>query len=259
MIEMRESWLSGVAVWRDDLLAAIGFLTRFPLASASQSWVSGRVYRAFPLAGVLIGIVGGTLYGLAVLVGLPPLVAAFFALAGIAVLTGALHEDGLADVADGFGGGGTAERRLEIMRDSRTGAFGALALVFTVGLKVSALAALADPWVVLSAMAAAAAASRAVFPGVIFFLDPARADGLGRASGIPDRETMILTIALGAALALFFLGPLVGTVALLAAAAAVALLALLARRMVGGFTGDVLGAAQQVAEIAILLAVVGMA
>src|ERR1700760_415860 len=129
--------------WRDEFLAAFTFLTRLPLGSAhtdvpppSLADASG----AFPLVGLVIGAIGGIAYAIASALALPALAAALIAIAATALITGALHEDGLADTADGFGGGATREMKLEIMRDSRIGTFGVLALIFSIGLRAIAIA-----------------------------------------------------------------------------------------------------------------------
>ena len=128
----------------DQLWVAIGFMTRLPVpyreAPLAQSvW-------AFPLAGAVVGALSGLVLWGALTLGLTPLVAAFLALAASALVTGALHEDGLADCADGFWGGYTPERRLEIMRDSRSGAYGVLALIMGTGIKAALIAELATYW-----------------------------------------------------------------------------------------------------------------
>ncbi len=111
-----------------DLRTATAFMTRLPVGAPEGGDLAAACW-AFPVAGLLIGAIAGGLLAAAWTFGAPPLVAALLALAAMAALTGALHEDGLADTADGLGGG-SPERKLEIMRDSRVGAFGVLALVF---------------------------------------------------------------------------------------------------------------------------------
>jgi adenosylcobinamide-GDP ribazoletransferase len=128
-----------------------------------------------------------------------------------------------------------------------------LALVFSVGLRAAALAALADPGRVAAALVAAHAASRTGLPLVLRALDPARADGVGALAGRPEAGTTCTTAAIGAAIALVALGVGAGVAALIFAGAAMALTAGLARRRIGGYTGDVLGAVEQVGEIVMLL------
>ena len=241
--------------WRDTRLAA-AFLTRLPLApeGAGSGKALADAARAFPIVGAAVGLAAGAALSVASWLGLHPLACALVGLAVAALVTGALHEDGLADVADGFGGGRTRAAKLKIMRDSRIGAYGVLALVFSVGLRAAALAGLPGPGSAVLALMAAGAASRAVLPMVMHRLEPARRDGLAVGAGRPTREDALTSALLGAALVLLFLGPAAGAATVIAAAAAAALVAAQARRQVGGSTGDVLGAVQQVAETAALLA-----
>src|SRR5439155_151891 len=177
-----------------------------------------------------------------------PVAALIGLIAGLAV-TGAFHEDGLADTADGFGGGHDRETKLAIMRDSRQGTFGILALLLSLGLRAAALGAIGEPIHAGLALVAAHAASRGALPLTMRLLRPARADGLGAMAGTPSLAVAVVAAALGIAIALAALGPARGAGALVIGAAAVALTAMLARRQIGGYTGDVLGAFQQIGEI----------
>src|SRR4051812_14340659 len=116
--------------WRDDLIVAATFLTRVPLHAIVQPHDPraslAQALRAFPLIGALIGLAAGLVYAAAGLLGLAPLAAALVAIGASIALTGALHEDGLADCADGFGGGRERDAKLAIMRDSRIGTYGVL-------------------------------------------------------------------------------------------------------------------------------------
>lgn len=244
----------------DDFATATALLTRLPAGTGAvprgtaEPGAVAAAGWAFPLVGAGIGGVGALAYLFAIVLGLGAGPAALLAvLAGIA-LTGALHEDGLADTADGFGGGRTPDQKLAIMRDSRHGTFGILALVFSVGLRAAALAALTDPLHAGLALIAAHAASRGALPAAMRLLAPARPDGLGAAAGRPSLAVAVAAPVTGAVLALAVLGPRPGVLALLLAGGAVALAAMLARRQIGGYTGDVLGAFQQTGEIVMLLA-----
>ncbi|WP_420403074.1 adenosylcobinamide-GDP ribazoletransferase [Nisaea sp.] len=243
--------------WADDLAHAAMFLTRLPVPSPVRAdrplmhagW-------AFPLIGLVTGALGGAALWIAAWAGLPLLAAALCALAVTALITGALHEDGLADLADGFGGAGTKARKVEIMRDSRVGSYGVLALILATGLKAAALAsiAVAAPWLAAVAFTAAQILGRTAILPIAYFLAPATADGLGTGAGRPKAVTTGLCIALGTLLA-FSLLPGIGFVAALPAAALAAVAtALLARRQIGGYTGDVLGGSEQVVECLVLLA-----
>jgi len=240
--------------WLADVHLAASFLTRLPLPSPRyREGGLAAAMAAFPLIGGGIGALCGLVFALAWLV-LPHLAAALLALLAGVVLTGALHEDGLADLADGLGARGGRERRLEVMRDSRTGAFGVLALLFSVGLRAAALAAAPTAWAGLGALVAAGALARAALPAVMQVLPPARADGLGASAGVPDASVAARAAVLALVLAVIGLGPLPALAALAAALMAAGAIGWLARRAIGGFTGDVLGAVSQAVEMAVLLA-----
>ena len=242
-----------------DLRAALALLTRLPVRADGAARARGaRAAWAWPLAGAGVGALAGLAGWAALAAGLPAAVAAGLVLTVQVVVTGALHEDGLADVADGFWGGWTPERRLEIMRDSRIGAYGALALVLGVGLRWAALAALA-PSALLFAPIAAGALSRAGMAAVMAALAPARPGGLAASVGRPSPVTAALAGALGLVVAGLAVGPPAAFLAALAVAAAAAGMAALARAKLGGQTGDVLGAAQQAGELAVLVALAAAA
>ncbi|MDP6786273.1 MAG: adenosylcobinamide-GDP ribazoletransferase [Rhodospirillales bacterium] len=245
----------------DDARIATAFLTRLPLVLASPPG-PGRLARAswaFPIVGLIAGLAGGTVYGAVHWLGLPPLLAAVFAVAAQIVLTGALHEDAIADVADGLGGGATPERKLDLMRDSRIGTFGALALMSVFAARLAAVSALAKPELVIAALVAAGAASRASMAAVMGMMPPARGDGLGFRAGRPRPGTVATALIIAAVLSLLALGPLTGTAGLAGAAAGAAAIASIAWRQIGGHTGDVLGASQQAAEVLCLSVIVAVA
>ena len=241
--------------WGRDIAVAGAFLTRLPFRPKGPTGMAdlGPASRAFPLIGLIVGGLAGGLMWLAAAADLHPLACGFVGLAAAAGLTGALHEDGLADFADGIGAR-DRPRRLEIMRDSRIGTFGVLALIFTTGIKAALLAGFLGPGLAWAALLAAAVLSRAVMPALMYRLAPARADGLGHASGRPDGAGVLTALGLAAAAAFACLGPAAGALALGMAACAAGIVGWLARRRLGGYTGDVLGAAQQAAEAAVLIA-----
>jgi adenosylcobinamide-GDP ribazoletransferase len=168
-------------------------------------------------------------------------------------ITGCLHEDGLADIADGFGGGATRERKLEIMRDSRIGTYGVCALVLSFMLRVSALASLHDPALVFAALIAAHAAARAGLPAFMRWVPPARIDGISADAGAPPMASVSVAIVLGVAALGICLGVMTGLIALITLACLHGLMAWLCRCQIQGQTGDVLGAVEQISEIAVLL------
>ncbi|SNS46649.1 adenosylcobinamide-GDP ribazoletransferase [Tropicimonas sediminicola] len=234
-----------------DVALATALLTRLPVPVPAEhaSTRGAAAAWAYPLAGLPVALAaGGLALGLMAL-GLPPAFAAGMALAVQVVLTGAMHEDGLADSADGLWGGWTRERRLEIMKDSRIGSYGVLALVLAIGLRWSLLAALGP--LLLAPLLGAALLSRAAMTGVMAALPNARTDGLSRSIGRPGAGAAVLAMALALGLSLALLGPQALLLAALAGLASLACAAL-ARAKLGGQTGDILGATQQVAEIVTL-------
>ncbi len=244
------------AAWLADIRTALGFLTRCPVGAGGGDLA--RAARLFPVVGALVGLAGGILYTIALWLGLPHLLAAAAAIGGTLLLTGALHEDGLADLADGFGGGTDAAAKLAIMKDSRIGTFGVLALGLSLLARVAALAAL-GPQVGVGALIAAHALGRAGLPLVMAREPLARDTGLAVAAGRPRESDALVAIGLGALLALLALGWLGGLLAILIAAVATFGLARFARRQIGGYTGDVLGAIEQICELAVLAAAAALA
>jgi len=237
--------------WLDDLGAAAAFLTRVPVPPRDAPFNLARAYRAFPLVGAAIGAAIGVVDLVLLRVGLPAIAAAALALGAGALLTGALHEDGLADVADGFGGGRDKAAKLEVMRDSRLGTYGVLVLLTAFVTKVGALAALPRGHVILGLMAthALARAPLAVLAGTMLY---AR-EGLAASVGRPDRAACTAAVLVAVVVALLALPVGTALVAILVTAGSAACFAMIAQRQIGGQTGDVLGAAEQVCEIAVLV------
>lgn len=243
----------------DELRGALQLLSRLPVWR--QRGVSvpplAHCIWAFPVAGAVVGAVGAVAYGIvAGWGGASPALAAVVALVAVVLATGALHEDGLADTADGLGGGRTRERKLEIMRDSRIGTYGATALILGFAWRGAALAAIGDPWTVAGALIGCGALSRAAILVVLARLRPARADGLGATVAAPDERV----VAAGLAIA-FVIGSasLPGAAILILPLTAVVVafaVTVTAKRQLGGHTGDILGATQQLSEWAMLLALV---
>lgn len=240
-----------------SLLVALRFLTRLPLPRVEvRAGDLRRAAPAFPVVGLVVaGIVVAVRAGAGPFLG--SLVGTILAIAvGIAV-TGALHEDGLADAADGLWGGWDPARRLEIMRDSRIGVYGVVALVGALGLRVAVLAplALADFAVaVLCAHVLAAAAMTLVGHA----LPAASTTGSGaQATGRQSAAALTAVAVVCTATAVLALG-LSGLAVLVWAGAVAAGCAALARRRLGGVTGDILGASNVVVHVAVLLAVAGL-
>lgn len=244
-----------------DLALAAAFLTRLSVPARWQSGGDGALARAmgwFPLIGFSVGVAAGGLAALARLAGLPPLPAAVVAVASAELIAGGLHSDGLCDFADGLAAGGDVERRLAVMRESATGAHGLLALLLVVLAQVAALASLAAPWLLVAAMAAAAALGRAGLVAVAATLPAASEQGLAAQAGRPGRGGVLAALASAGLVSYIVLpGWLAPTAGLVAAAAGSGLVAGLARAMLGGISGDGLGATAQMAATFALLALAG--
>lgn len=221
-------------------------LTRLPVGRLSEPVPTlSEAAWAFPLVGLLTGGAGWVTLTAAVAVGFSPYLAALAALAAIVWLTGALHEDGLADFADGMGGGRDAAHCLDIMRDSRIGSYGVVALIFVTVFKVTALAEIPQNEL-LAVLLFLGVASRVSMLAVLVWLPSARADGLGHSATGPHTGAL-----LPGATALLLIAILLGPQALviiLGMALGTAVVALIAYRRIRGQTGDVLGATQLISE-----------
>lgn len=255
--------------WR-NLRIAVAFLTCLPVAPRSPIRIDDAVAADedvapgiagatihFPLIGGLIGGCGGLALLLVFDLGLHPLACALIGLATMALLTGALHEDGLADFCDGLGGGRDREHKLAIMHDSAIGGFGALALVFAVAIKAAVLSGLFSPYDAATSLVAAGALSRTPLPAMLRWLPRARDSGLAAAAGRPSMVCVVGAWVVATAIAFLSVEWWAAPILLAAAAAAGLVVAWLAHRHLGGITGDGLGAAQVLAELAVLIAIAG--
>ena len=249
---MSETWLQDRI---DELKASLVFCTRLPLlgTTAIGGGALAKAAWAFPLVGVLIGLIAAAIYGIAHRAGVPAWPAAALSVAATLFVTGCLHEDGLADTADGFGGGKTREQKLDIMRDSRIGTYGVCALILALLFRVGALASFFSAASVGWALLASHAGARASMMALMFLVPPARRDGLSSDAGQPPIESAAAAAGLGFLFVAICLGPLRAIVALVLVSVVIALMAWLSRKQIGGQTGDVLGAVEQVSEIVILL------
>ena len=241
---------------RVDLPAALGLLTRLPIAvdgaramdrGAASAW-------AYPLVGVVLGVILAAATSLMLALGIPSGIVAGLVLAGSVVMTGAMHEDGLADSADGLWGGWDKARRLEIMKDSHIGVYGVCAIALSLLIRWLALVVIVSLGAYWVAFITAGAVSRAAMVVLMAALPNARDSGLSRTVGRPTSATMWLALALAVGFTL-----LCGYLWIIPVAMATTLLcALIARVKIGGQTGDILGATQQLVEMAVLIAIVVM-
>ena len=244
-----------------DLLACIRFYSRLPVpvfafeGKPHEMLDFSRAVRMLPLAGAIIALPAALVLLLTSEIGLAPSLVAGFTLAASVLTTGAFHEDGLADTADGFGGGSTIDRKLEIMRDSRIGSYGGVALVLALLLRWAALVTLLGDGAIAAAACwiALAGLTRTFALAPLALLPPARRDGAAYAAAQPDAGAlcvaallalMMLSIAFAAGMNLL---P-IGFAAVMALGGSLAVTWLSARQ-IKGQTGDVAGAAQQVAEV----------
>lgn len=238
-----------------DILAALNLLTRLPVPQPDWETVqTARAAWAYPLVGLVAAMPSIALGYLAWTIGFGPMVTAAIMLIAQTFVTGAMHEDGLADCVDGFWGGWEKDRRLEIMRDSHIGAYGVLALVAVFALKWSALSTLLTAgqpiwiWAVLGVM------SRGTMVWIMGALPHARDDGLSVKTGRPPIASVYVALGLSVLAAVAAPGFSVFALCLGGAIGAIAVGGL-ARIKIGGQTGDVLGATQQVSEVCLLLAI----
>ena len=239
-----------------SLLAALQFLTRVPIRLRREPSLAKTV-AWFPVAGAIVGAsVGGVAAGMWHLTS--PLIAAAVAVAVGLLITGAFHEDGLGDVADAFGGGWTIERRLEILKDSRHGTYGVAAICTSIVVRIISLGALPGPLDMFTAAVAAHTMARVAAVGLAGSMQLATNTGLGADYG---RSTTPLRAGVGCAAGTAITVVAIGWWAAPLTAAAVVAAAgtgLLARRKIGGINGDVLGAAEQVAECLCLVVLGGL-
>lgn len=240
-----------------DIWAAFSLLTRLPVPvdharagsrGAASAW-------AFPIVGLIVGAGAGLMAMIGGWLGLPVGMVAASALAFLAVVTGGMHEDGLADFADSMGGS-SIERRLEIMKDSRIGAYGVIALSVTILARWSGITELSG-WTLVFTLAAIGATSRATMVLLMHTMRPARKSGLSAGVGKPDRSTVLVSVAIGFVSCVFLTG-FSGVILFALIFASTLPVYWIANKSLGGQTGDVLGTAQQFAEIAGLAAAIAL-
>jgi adenosylcobinamide-GDP ribazoletransferase len=251
-----------VRIWYEFRIC-MGFLTRLPVFSTEFSGKTtlAQASWAFSLVGLAVGLFGVILLWLLQWLGAPDSVAVLLALAGVMVVTGGLHEDGLADTADGFGAMADQDRKLEIMHDSRIGSFGVLALIISVGVRWASMVALID--VSFSALVygflAATSLSRGVLPCIMRNAPQARRDGLSVDAGIPESQPATVALFVGLVVLIIAIGFWNSVLTVILGAIVLIAFLWMAKKQIGGQTGDVLGASQQITEAMILIAATGVA
>jgi len=242
----------------DDLIMALRFFSRLPTGDRPHERPDlGRIAMALPLASLVMGLIPIMLLG-GVWLGLPPYFAAALSVAAMVLVGGGMMEDALADAADGLFGGSTRERRLEILKDSRHGTYGVAALCLFLLLRVTAIGSVAaiNPLAAAGLWLAANIAGRSGGLWVAVALPPARAEGASAAAGTLPRSRFFIGATLATLLVFVIGAPASSLLGVIAALFVVALVALgwtmLCRRLVGGQTGDLIGAAGGLGEIAAL-------
>jgi adenosylcobinamide-GDP ribazoletransferase len=238
-----------------DIAAAFMLLTRIPVPwnrISKQAPDLGASLWAYPLVGGGVGGLGALIFVACQMLSLSDPIAVIIALCGAIFATGAFHEDGLADVADGLGGGIDRTCKLDIMRDSRIGTYGGLALLLAIFLKIAGLTSISVD-MIPSAFIVAAIVSRLMIVFTLKIFSPARKDGLSTQTGKPTLARIGIACLLSGLSLLILTGVQVGAFVFLSAFLAMAIMGLIANRQVGGFTGDALGAVQQLSELAIIL------
>ncbi|MEO0636640.1 MAG: adenosylcobinamide-GDP ribazoletransferase [Pseudomonadota bacterium] len=252
-----------------DVLSVAAFFSRLPFWSlreridqAAPAEPLGRLAWAFPLAGLLAALPAVLVLAILGQTSLPAPTLATLFVATMMASTGALHEDGLADLCDGLGGGRTRERKLEIMRDSTIGTYGALGLIVGVLLRIMALASLiaaSSAVLVGIGYAGIAGISRAAMLRQWRTSQPARADGLARSQGTPSASGVATAFAVAVMIAIFLVAPVFGilptALSLVISAAGVLALCRACDKQLGGYTGDTLGAGQQIVETSCLVCI----
>jgi adenosylcobinamide-GDP ribazoletransferase len=240
-----------------EVRLCLGFLTRIPVFSVEYSGHSSLASAAwaFPLVGVIVGLVGAIVLWLTDMFGLAAQLSALLAMTFMTILTGALHEDGLADTADGFGTTGDAEKRLSVMHDPHIGVFGMVALIVVLSGRWLALGDLvaisfSDG---IAALIAATAISRGILPFVMHSLPNARTEGLSFTAGRPEARSAWIALAISGVIGLFAFGFGGTIVVLLVAGLVTFVITQMAKKLINGQNGDVLGAIQQVVEVAVLV------
>ena len=243
-----------------ETVAAFALLTRLPVGLIPVPWTRELRHAAwaYPLAGAAVGLIGGVTYWIVHDLGVPPVLAAIFAIFATILATGALHEDGLVDAADGLGGK-SPQDRLAIMRDHRIGTYGAIALVLSLGIRISAVAYLAEPALVIGALIASGAASRAAATALMAALPQARDDGMSVAAGRASTSDAVMAFALAFVIGWLSLSFGEALAVSLGALLAAGMAGVIAASRLGGQTGDVLGASCQLAECLGLTLIVALA
>lgn len=239
-----------------DIPAALGLLSRVPVSVDTERATArgAKAAWAYPIAGLIIGFVACAIAQITLALGVPTPLVAGLTLATLVIITGAMHEDGLADTLDGLWGGWDKDHRLKIMKDSYIGVYGVAGLALSLALRWQALTIAIQHDMLWPTVLVTACLSRAVMVPVMARLPHAREYGLSHSVGRPDIKTAQIAVAIAAVIAIFAFGwPALWLLTIAALAPLVC--AAIATAKIEGQTGDILGATQQVTEIALLLTI----
>ncbi len=257
-IEILKGWWTAILISTSAFFAPPFAMCGVDLPKLKKGDAAGAV-RAMPVVGLAAGLVGGLAYVIAYLIGLPPVVAALLAIAVLVFLSGAANEGEFARLADALIAGGSRTQQLATLKEDALGAYGIAVLVLCLGIRVTIVAYLGDPFAVLGALGAAGALSFAAIAGALYALPTARRSGFAFVAGRPAADQVVIAVLLAIALVLLCLPVLSAVLAMLIGAAGAAKFAWFAQRNLGGTTRAVLGGVQQGSEIGVLLAVVALA
>jgi len=251
---MIQAW---IARRGQDLSAAFGLLTRIPVPQIEHPRGVAASAWAWPLIGALLGLIAALVAALLLQTGLPAIISAILVTGLLLMMTGALHEDGLADCADGLPYGGTAAERIRIMRDSRIGAYGTLALILVIVLRIVCIEAILLTSSAVASLVITGAFSRGAMAVAMALISPATPEGLSSSCGQPTPAACMIITGSVLGLVLLLAGP-TWLAPLALSLLPIAGFCLYAHRRIGGQTGDVLGAVQILTELACLLSIVIM-
>jgi adenosylcobinamide-GDP ribazoletransferase len=243
--------------WIQDIILGISFLTRLPISHSLpyKRFIMQSAW-SFPLVGSFLGFLGGSVSWVLLELQLPLLIISFLTIGTLILLTGGLHEDGLADMADGFGGGSNPENKIAIMRDSQIGTYGTLILILVIAIKAAGIVTLLGQDNTLNCMVAlvvSGSISRSLMVCVAYTLDHASEKGIGKFAGKPDSHTAISSIFITVITSIFLLPIMKAMIVLTLATLTATAIGLLAKRQINGYTGDILGATQQLSEVIVLI------
>lgn len=235
-------------------LLALSFFTRIPIGKQEfGSLTLAQAVAAFPIVGAVIGLLDGGFYLAMLALGLPHNISAWLTIGFHLLLTGALHEDGMADTADGLASGRDRSQKLAIMRDSRIGSYGVLALITIISLRANIIAGFTGNFTTLLIFITTAASSRAFLAFLMYNLQYARDSGLAVRAGKPSFSDTLIAIALGIAALLLTDEILATLIAIFTITIIYITIKYITSKNFGGITGDTLGASQQISEVALLL------